>query len=73
MAFLFGSPPTPPPPPPPPPHPATMAKDSIQLAGQQAALAAAAQSGAGFSDTLKTSSLGAPAPQTAKTELLGGG
>jgi hypothetical protein len=50
-----------------------MAKDSVQLAGQQAALAAAAQAGQGFGDTLKTSSLGAPNPQTAKSELMGGG
>lgn len=72
MSFLFGSPPSPPPPPPPPPHPPTIAKDTVQLAGQQSALAAAAASGQGFADTLKTSGLGAPNPNTTKSALLGG-
>ena len=64
MSFLMGSPPAAPPPPAPPPSPPTLAKGSVQLAGQQAALEAAAASGQGFGDTIKTGSLGAPKPDT---------
>jgi hypothetical protein len=49
-----------------------MASASVQQAGQQAALEAAAASGAGFSDTIKTGSLGAPKPNTTSgAETLG--
>jgi hypothetical protein len=74
MSFLFGgNAPTPPPPPPPPPHPPTIASQGVQQSGQAAAAEAAAASGAGFSDTLKTGSLGAPKPNTTRgAESLGG-
>jgi hypothetical protein len=72
MSFLFGHP-SAPAPPPPPPHPPTLANAAVQQAGQQAALEAAAASGQGFSDTIKTSSLGAPKPGTTSgAQTLGG-
>jgi hypothetical protein len=50
-----------------------MASSAVQLAGQQAAVEAAAAGGAGFSDTVKTGSLGAPKPSTtAGASTLGG-
>jgi hypothetical protein len=73
LGNLFGSAPSPPPPPPPPPHPPTIASQGIQQSGQAAAAEAAAASGAGFSDTLKTGSLGAPKPNTTSgASTLGG-
>jgi hypothetical protein len=73
MSFLFGHAPSPPSPPPPPPHPPTLASQAVQQAGQQAALEAAAASGQGFDNTIKTSSLGAPKPATTGgAQTLGG-
>ena len=74
ISHLFGGTPSPPPPPPPPPAPPTLASQGVQLSGQQAAAEAAAAAGAGFSDTIKTGSLGAPNPNTtAGAATLGGG
>jgi hypothetical protein len=61
---LGGNAPPPPPPVTPPPAPPTMASASVQAASEQAGLAAAAASGQGFGDTLKTSPLGAKTPST---------
>jgi hypothetical protein len=73
ISHLFGGDtPAPPPPPPPPPHAPTIASQGVAQAGQAAAAEAAAASGAGFSDTLKTGSLGAPKPnRTSGAETLG--
>ncbi len=73
FSHIFGKAAPPPPPlPPPPPHPATMADPSVRLAGQQAAMEAAAAGGAGFGDTIKTGSLGAPKPNVTRgAETLG--
>ncbi len=65
FSHLFGGgAPPPPSAPPPPPHVPTMASQSVQLASEQAGAGAAAASGQGFSDTIKTGSLGAPKPAT---------
>ena len=74
ISSLFGGgAPAPPPPPSPPPSPPTMANASVQQAGQQAQLEAAAASGQGFSDTIKTGSLGAPKPNTTSGAATLGG
>ena len=76
MSFLGlgGGAPSPPPPPPPPAHPPTMANAAVQSAAQsQQARGRRSVSGAGFSDTIKTGSLGAPKPATTTgAETLGG-
>lgn len=72
MGALFGSAPKVPtvPLPPPAAHPATIANAAVQVAGNNTKAAGAAAQGMGFDDTLKTSSQGLSAPNTAKT-LLG--
>ena len=76
MGGLFGGAnATPPLPPPPPPAaiPPTAANPAVSMAGAQQASAAAKASGAGFADTLKTSSEGSlGATTTGKPGLLGG-
>ncbi len=58
-------------PPPPPPGPPKLSDPNIQSAGSFATRAAAAAAGQGASDTIKTSSLGAPNPSTAAKQLTG--
>lgn len=58
-------------PPPPPPNPPTAASSAVQASAAAAARNAAAQAGRGKSGTLLTGSDGAPAPATAKKQLLG--
>ena len=74
MGGLFSSPPTPPTPPPPPPAaiPPTAANPNVLMAGAAQANKGAKAAGAGFADTLKTSSQGTlGATTTGKPGLLG--
>lgn len=70
LSSLFGI--SKPKPPPPPPTPATLASPGPTESALQAERAAAAGAGQGWDNTLKTGPQGAPAPQTAEKELLGG-
>lgn len=72
MSFLAPQAQAAPPPPPPPPNPPTLASSTVQDAASAARAAAAAANGAGFSNTLKTSTEGAPAPTTTTGKALTG-
>lgn len=66
MSFLFGGGQSAAAPPPPPP---SLASPSVALAQGDARMAAAAAAGKGFGRTIKTSSKGAPTPDTADLGL----
>jgi hypothetical protein len=74
MGFLMPKSPSPPnlPTPPPAAHPAILGSNQLALATQGSKAGAAAASGMGFDNTIKTSQQGLTAPETAKTTLLGG-
>jgi hypothetical protein len=69
MGFLKPNTPAAPAPPPPPPNPATPADASSQVAGLQAQQTAAALAGAGFGNTVRSSSQGASPAATGKQTL----
>lgn len=74
MGALFGGSQTPPLPPPPPPAaiPPTAANPAVAMAGAKQGTEAAKASGAGFADTLKTSSQGSlGTTTTGRPGLLG--